>query len=305
MNIQQLQYLLAVNKHRHFARAAESCCVTQPTLSMMIQKLEDEYGIQIFDRSKQPVVPTESGKVLIEQAKMILNEIEKFGQIVNEQKNILEGTLKVGIIPTVAPYLLPLFVESFCRTYPHIALKINELLTPDLLKKLHDGDIDVGILVAPEDNDSFEEQALYYEPMVLYSTKIYPNEYILAEDINAQELLLLEEGHCFRSQILKLCELRKISNPKVEYSSGSLETLKNLADKHLGVTILPEMATLLFSEEQLKKIKHFVHPQPLRKVSVVTHRNFAKKRLIACLFEQIIGHIPEKYKNESGQLIPL
>lgn len=297
MNIQQLEYVLAVDKYRHFARAAEASFVTQPTLSMMIQKLEDELDAKIFDRSKQPVVPTDIGEKMITQIRQVLAEIDHLKNISNEEKNIVAGELKIGIIPTIAPYLLPMFLGSFKEKYPDVKLKISENITPTLIQKLKNGELDAGILVNPEDGDNFTEHELYTEAFVVYSPKSFKKKYLLAEDIDISELLLLEEGHCFRSQILKFCELSKMQQNNVEYSSGSLETLKNLTDRHLGITILPEMATLNFSEKDQVKIKHFVAPQPTRKVSLVTHRDYIKKRLITILQEEIKANLPDLNTN--------
>jgi LysR family transcriptional regulator, hydrogen peroxide-inducible genes activator len=303
MNIQQLEYVLAVDKYRHFARAAEASFVTQPTLSMMIQKLEDELDAKIFDRSKQPVIPTDIGEKIITQIRQVLAEIDYLKNISNEEKNIVAGELRIGIIPTIAPYLLPMFLGSFKDKYPDVKLKISENITPTIIQKLKNGELDAGILVNPEDGDSFTDYALFTEAFVVYSPKNFKKKYLLAEDIDISELLLLEEGHCFRSQILKFCELSKMQHNNVEYSSGSLETLKNLTDRHLGITILPEMATLNFSEQDKAKIKHFASPQPIRKVSLLTHRDYIKKRLVSILIEEIKNNLPAEANNPSENVV--
>lgn len=304
MNFQQLEYILAIAQHRHFARAAEACNVTQPTLSMMVQKLEEEVGLKIFDRSKQPVCLTETGEELVKQARLILNASKRFAEIANEAKNEIGGELRVGVIPTIAPYLLPLFLKSFYDKYPKVHLKISELITDQILQKLDDGSLDIGILVMPENDQSLKEIPLYTEAFVVYSPREFDKEYLLAEDINVSDLLLLEEGHCFRSQILKFCELRKPADMKVEYTSGSLETLRNLADRHLGITILPELATLDFTGDQLKKIKQFAAPRPVRKISLVMKRDYLKRKLIGLFAEEIIRHVPEKKEGLSVWNIP-
>lgn len=303
MNIQQLEYVMAVDTHRHFARAAESCHVTQPTLSMMIHKLEVECGLKIFDRSKQPVIPTQAGEKLIEQARVILREVSRFSEIVNSSKNTISGELKVGIIPTIAPYLLPLFLMSFKEKYPDVKLRISETITENILEKLQNGELDAGILVSPEDNNNFNEYPLLFEPFVVYTPRRFEKEYLLAEDIDVSDLLLLEEGHCFRSQILRFCELRKQQDNSIEYTSGSLETLKNLADRQLGITILPELATLNFSQEEHLRVKRFADPQPNRRISILTHRNFVKQRLVELLKSEISEHVPEKYRGIQGNVV--
>ncbi|MBK6975810.1 MAG: LysR family transcriptional regulator [Cytophagaceae bacterium] len=303
MNLQQIEYILAVDKHRHFARAAEASFVTQPTLSMMIQKLEDELDVKIFDRSRQPVVPTEIGEKILAKARKVIYELEEFKNIVKTEKGIISGEIRLGVIPTIAPYLLPMFLQSFSKKYENLKLIISENVTDTILAKLKTGEIDAGIMVMPDDGENYHEYELYYEPFVVYSTRPFNKEYLLAEDIDTEELLLLEEGHCFRTQILKFCELTKQKNTRIEYSSGSLETLKNLTDKQLGITILPEMATLDFGPNERKKLKYFAEPQPYRKVSIITHRDFLKRRLISLLQEGILEQVPEKFKKQSGQEI--
>ncbi|UBM58412.1 LysR family transcriptional regulator [Marinilongibacter aquaticus] len=304
MNFQQLEYILAVDKFRHFAKAAEACFVTQPTLSTMVQKLEEEVGLKIFDRSIQPVQPTEAGEKLLEQARLILTEANRFKEIANEARDYLGGELRVGVIPTVAPYLLPLFVQAFHREYPNVQLKITELITELILSKLKSGELDVGILVPPENEYSLVEIKLYDEAFVAYSPKPFTKEYLLPDDIDANELLLLEEGHCFRSQIVRFCELREKLNNTIEYTSGSLETLRNLADRQLGITILPELATLNLSDLQKANVCQFANPRPQRRVSLLMKKGYLKKKLTDCFAEVIKSNLPAELSLGGGQLIP-
>ncbi len=304
MNLQQLEYLIAVDHYRHFAKAAESCHVTQPTLSMMIQKLEDELGLKIFDRSRQPVCPTDAGVEIINQAKVILKESDRLVEMAKTARNFIGGELRVGVIPTIAPYLLPLFIQSFHEKYPEVQLKISELITEQIMEKLDYDELDAGILVPPEKEKGIIEIPLYTEAFVVYSPKEFEKEFLLAEDINVNELLLLEEGHCFRSQILKFCELRKTHKNTIEYTSGSLETLRNLADRHLGITILPELATLNFNLDQLKKTKQFAKPRPVRKVSLVMKRGYVKRRLIDLFVEEIKTNLPKDLIDEDERVVP-
>lgn len=305
MNLQQLEYIIAVDKHRHFARAAEACHVTQPTLSMMIHKLEDEYEIKIFDRTRQPVIPTEVGEKLIIQARQILQEAERFGEICLDMKENIRGELRIGIIPTIAPYLLPLFVNSFTQKYPDVNLQINELTTESILKQLENGSLDLGILVPLDNDNTWKETPLYTESFVVYSARSFEKNFVLAEEIDVNDLLLLEEGHCFRSQILKLCELRNIENQRVQYNSGSLETLRNLVDQQLGITILPKLATIHFDEKQKAKLREFRAPQPVRKVAILTKRDYIKEKLIAALKDEIILNLPEALTTANTLVVPL
>ena len=302
MTIVQLEYIVAVDTYRHFAKAAEHCFVTQPSLSAQIQKLEEELGVKIFDRTKQPVLPTEPGVQLIEQARKILAESAVFKEMVDSKKNALTGELKIGIIPTLAPYLLPLFIQSFAKKNPFVKLIINELTTETLITRLRDGRIDVGLLITPLNEKGIKEDVLFYEEMVAYISKknaAYKKTYVLPADIDPEKLWLLEEGHCFRSQIVNLCELRRQTKEGslFEYEAGSLETLRRMVEINDGITILPELATLDLDEEQQKSVRHFGAPTPVREVSMITHRDFVKKRLVEALKTAIVASIPEKVKN--------
>ena len=302
MTIVQLEYIIALDIHRHFGRAAEHCFVTQPSLSIQIQKLEDELGVKIFDRAKQPVLPTEPGLQLIKQARKILNECAAFNEMVDSKKNILTGELKIGVIPTLAPYLLPLFIQEFAKQNPLVKLIITELTTEVLVARLTEGRIDVGLLVTPLNDKGLKEDILFYEEMVAYISQkniAYQKEYVLASDIDPEKLWLLEEGHGFRGQIMNLCELRRSSKEgsHFEYEAGSLETLRRMAEVNEGITILPELATFDLTPEQSKNVRHFLSPRPMREVSLITHRDFVKKRLVEALKISIIHSLPEKVKN--------
>ena len=300
MNIQQLEYIVAVDTHRHFGKAAKACFVTQPTLSMMIQKLEDSLESKIFDRSKKPVIPTEIGQLIIAQARKILRETKELQELVQRQKGIIEGKMNLGIIPTIAPYLVPLFIRSFLNRYPGVRLKISELTTAQIISGLKKGELDAGILVTPLQNPSIREQPLFYEPFWVYSSHVYKKQYLLPSDIDPNQLWLLEEGHCLRSQILNLCELRKQANNLLQYENGSIETFKRLVEKEKGITILPELSTLSLSKKQRKFLKPFKSPRPIREVSLVTHRDFIKKGLIQVLTEEILKNIPENLKDQKN-----
>ena len=311
MTLVQLEYIIAVDQYRHFAAAAESCFVTQPTLSMQVQKLEEELGLKLFDRSKQPVVPTEYGFEIIEQARKIIMEREALLEIIEAKKGVIRGEFRIGIIPTLAPYLLPLFIQSFTQKYPLIKLQITELTTSSLITKLKDGKIDAGILVTPLQENGIKETPLFYEEMLAYVSKTnaaFQKTYMLPVDIDPEKLWLLEEGHCFRSQIMNLCQLRKKSEHGIqfEYEAGSLETLRRMVDLYDGVTILPELATIDLTEEQKIHLRHFKQPVPVREVSLVVHRTFVKKRLVEAMKQEIMDHIPEKIrKNRKTVIVPV
>lgn len=301
MNLQQLEYIVAVEQHRHFANAAAACFVTQPTLSMMIQKLEEELEIKIFDRSRQPVVPTPAGELVIIQARKILLEVERTRDILRQQKQTLSGVLRVGIIPTLAPYLVHRFITRFLEKYPDVELSISEEVTSLIVKQLKNDKLDVGILVGPLNDASIREVPLFYEPLLVYSSHTYEKAYLLPEDIDPQELLLLEEGHCLRSQILNLCELRRQSISRLNYQTGSLETLIRLVGTGNGVTILPALAVEAMSVEQKQHVLPFLQPSPVREVSLAMHRNFLKKDLISALGHEIIAGVPSSFRETDGK----
>ncbi len=300
MNLQQLEYLAALDAHRHFSRAAAECCVTQPTLSMMVQRIEEELGVKFFDRSRHPLVPTEAGERLLPQVRAILREVERLREMARMEGESLTGQLRIGIIPTLSPYLLPLFLPAFVQNYPSIHLKITERVTDTLIEALHKGFLDAAILATPLGDSLLKEEVLFYEAFTIYSSYDYAKEYLLPEDIDVTELWLLEEGHCLRSQIVQLCELREKQHPNVEYQAGSLETLKHLVDAQHGITILPELAVRLLTPEQRKKVKRFAVPEPVREISLVTHRQAVKERLLAVLRQTIVDYLPQECRQREA-----
>lgn len=311
MTLVQLEYIVALDRYRHFATAASNCFVTQPTLSMQIHKLEEELGITIFDRSKQPVIPTEAGAEVIEHAKKIIAEKDQLHEMIHTKKGVISGELKVGIIPTLAPYLLPLFVQRFTEKFPHVKLIVNEMMTDLIISRLREGTIHAGILVTPLQEYGIKEDVLFYEELLLYvseNNKDFKKNYVLAQDIDPNKLWLLEEGHCFRSQIMNLCELQKASKEghAFEYEAGSIETLRRMVELTGGITILPELATMDLNAKRQQQLRMFRRPAPMREVSLVVHRDFLKKRLIEILKKEIIAAVPEKIrKNRNSNVLPV
>ena len=308
MNFQQLEYILAVDTQRHFAAAAEKCFVTQPTLSMMIQKLEDELGVKIFDRSKQPVVPTEVGVQLIEQAQTILHEVKRLKEIAEMEQNEIKGELRLAIIPTLAPYLMPLFIRSFSEKHPSVKLHISELTTEQIVRRLRQDQLDVAIMATPTGENNLSEDPLFFEEFVVYAAQaetILKKKFVLSDDIDVNRLVLLEEGHCLRSQILNLCELKESASfvNNVFYEAGSIETLKRMVEANSGITILPELALKNLDEDQMGFVRFFKSPAPVREVSLVTRRAFVKKRLIEALKQEILDNLPKDLRRTTKKKV--
>jgi LysR family hydrogen peroxide-inducible transcriptional activator len=303
MTLTQLEYIVAVDTYRHFATAAEACHVTQPTLSMQIQKLEDELGILVFDRSKQPVVPTETGQTILAQAREVLRAARRIPEIVSESKEDFRGDFRVGIIPTLAPYLLPYFIGEFMAKYPAVSVQIQELVTEQVIEKLRNGLIDVGLVVTPLAENGITEMPLFQEPFVVYAAESNPllTKSILAPtDLPTDGLWLLTEGHCFRTQVMNLCgaDRQPHCRTPLRYETGSLETLIKLIDKQDGFTLLPYLATLDMDASRRLRLRPFGGPAPVREVSLVMHRSFLKRQIINAFRQEILAHLPTELLNE-------
>nr|WP_121270081.1 hydrogen peroxide-inducible genes activator [Pedobacter schmidteae] len=302
MTLVQLEYIVAVDTYRSFVGAAEKCFVTQPTLSMQIQKLEEILNIKIFDRSKQPVVPTEIGAQIIEQARLVLQESQKIKEIISDQQQDVTGELKVGIIPTVAPYLLPKVIAAMMEKYPDLKLVIWEYTTEDIIHHLKTGVLDCGIMATPLGDNAIEELPLYYENFVTYiskNSKLYKKKAIDADDLEDENIWLLNEGHCMRSQVLNICRSTKQNRLQgLTYNTGSVETLIRMVDMNNGATLLPELALEELSSRQLSKVRYFKSPEPVREISLATHKNFIKKRMLNALKEEILAVIPKTMRQK-------
>ena len=295
MTITQLQYVLAVAEHKNFTLAADKCFVTQPTLSMQIQKVEEELKIQIFDRTKKPIQLTDIGQKIVNQAKNIVNEAERMKDIVEQQKGFIGGEFKLGIIPTVMPTLLPMFLNTFVKKYPKVKLIIEELNTDDIILKLKNGNLDAAIAATPLNEDKLKEIVIYYEPFVAYipeKHRIADKKEIEVSDLNLDEILLLQDGHCFRDGILNLCKNQGVAPANnFQIQSGSFETLIKLADEGLGLTLLPYLHTLDLKENDKLKLKHFKDPKPAREISLIFPKTELKIQIIDALRQSISGVI--------------
>jgi LysR family transcriptional regulator, hydrogen peroxide-inducible genes activator len=299
-SITQLEYVWAVHKHGHFAKAAEACNVTQPTLSMQVQKLEEDMGVIIFDRSKKPILLTDVGKKIIEQIQIVLFEAKKIESIITENgSSVIHGELVVGVIPTIAPYLLPLMLPVLEKNYPELKLKILELQTSRIVEQLQNDEIDVGILATPLKINKVIEIPLYYEPFMILSKKDHPFSKVKKakySHLTSEGVWLLEEGHCMRNQVLDICALKpgKQSKRNFQFESGSLETLKRLVDSYGGYTLIPQLAAENVGGHTV--LTPFERPIPAREIGLVYQRTHYKEALIETLSEAILKSIPEEIR---------
>ncbi|MDZ7756414.1 hydrogen peroxide-inducible genes activator [Rhodohalobacter sp.] len=308
MTLTQLSYIVAVDKYRHFATAAQKIYITQPTLSMQIQKLEDELGVLIFDRSKSPVVPTAMGEQIIEEAKSILSGAKHIEDMVAVQGDSLKGTFRVGIIPTIAPYLVPLFLKPFIDKHPDVELIFEEALTSEVLKGLNEDYFDVGIIATPTDQNIFEKD-LFLEPFMGYVSReheLAKKDRITIDDLYQEDLWLLNEGHCFRDQTIKLCKKNneKLNKSPIMFESGNLETLKRLVEQDFGVTLMPYLALNDIDKRCANGvIKNFKDPIPSRKIRLVYSREFLKQNLIEAFAEVIKDSIPDDLRTQEEKMV--
>ncbi|MFT7120423.1 MAG: LysR family hydrogen peroxide-inducible transcriptional activator [Neolewinella sp.] len=320
MTLQQLRYLLALDDHRHFGRAAKACFVAQPTLTTQLKKLEEEFRAQLMDRKASPLQPTALGAKVIAQARVIMDEVSGLNSLLEEETSSVAGTYTLGIIPTLAPYLLPLFIQSFTDEHPEVHLVIKEMQSEQIMDGLKRKQIDLGLLVTPLEEKQLREITLFYEPFLIYATPeedILKQTPLLPDHIQQKDLWILEQGHCFRNQVLNICggSPASGSSPLPQYfdsaqhkpqlrrarpftfQAGSIETLKNMVRNNLGYTIIPEMS--VNPEMDKNHINRFAEPQPAREVSLVVNKTFARELLLVELRKAILAVVPENFrKNE-------
>ena len=290
MTITQLKYCIAVAEHRNFTTAAEHAFVTQPTLSMQIQKLEQELDLTIFDRTQKPIALTAVGKKIIEQAKLIVSESERMLDVVDQEKGVIGGTFKLGIIPTIMPTLLPMFLQTVLKAYPQLVLEIEEMPTQQILEQLEKGTLDAGIAATPLGMEQIVEKPLYYEPFMVYipsHSKLNKEEVITSEMLKSERMLLLQDGHCFRDSALNICKLQHNLKQPFEIKSGSFDTLVQLANEGLGITLLPYLNAKQLGQKHQENIKSFGVPEPAREISVIYHKRGLKLHIIDALHEKI------------------
>lgn len=303
MNIQQLEYIIAVDNFRHFAKAADMCAVTQPTLSMMIQKMEDELHVKIFDRSKHPVEPTAIGKQIVEQARISLRHFRQIKEIVANEQHVVHGTFRMGIIPTIASYLVPVLLHRQQSRHGELELTLQERTTGNLLNEIRNGLLDGGILAGPLNQAGLAEYPLYYEKFYAYVSPLdpaYREKEIDLDAIDISRMWLLENEHCLRGQIERLCRMKKTAAgraPAVRYESGSIDTLINVVDYNPGLTIIPEMHAMGLSEEKQENLRPFKNRIAVREVCLVVSRDYVRQTMLQAIREIIRQSVPKSMQN--------
>lgn len=297
MTLQQLEYIVAVYRTRHFVKAAEACGVTQPTLSAMIQKLEAELDVKLFERSSQQVMPTAIGKVVVEQAWKVLNRARKLKDIVAEEKKSLTGTFRLGILPTIAPYLLPRFFPELMREYSSLDIRVVEMKTAEIRRAIDRGEIDAAVMVDTGDLDDYALTTLFYEQFLAYvspSDQLSAKKSIKTSDLSNEFLWLLDEGHCFRDQLVKFCQLKAAKTSQSAYSLGSIETFMRIVESGQGVTFIPELASMQLTSTQKALVRPFAIPIPTREVVMATSKSFVRQSVLNMIAGQIRKSVPEK-----------
>lgn len=291
-----MEYIVAVYRLRHFAKAAEQCGVTQPTLSAMLQKLEKELGTKIFERSSQQVTPTAIGKLIVEQAWEVLTRANRIKDIVEEQRHSLSGTFRIGILPTIAPYLLPRFFTKMEKENPSTDFQILEMKTAEITKAMQHGEINAAIAVRLDELDTFNQTTLFYEQFIAYVAKndaLFANKNIKTSDLSNEFLWLLDEGHCFRDQLVKFCNLKSATESKSKYSLGSIETFMRMVESGQGVTFIPELALSQLSASQSELVRPFALPIPVREVVLLTPKDFVRQSIAEVIVKSVKENVPQ------------
>ena len=294
----QLEYIVTVERLKHFGNAARACHVSQPSLSMQIMKVEDEVGIKIFDRLKKPVLATEKGRRFIEQAKTILREHKKLLDLAKNDAAQLSGDFRLAIIPTLTPYLLPLFIEDFSLKCPNVRLKVDELKTEVIIRELNEDALDAAILATPLNESGIRERPLFYEPFSLYVNATHPlarTKRIREKELDGSDMWLLQDGHCLRNQVVKVCSIKREKGvfKNVHFEGGNLETLRSLIKTSRGCTLMPRLFLNTLSESEKREfVREFEHPAPHREVSLVYRRDQWKSDILDAIERSILARNP-------------
>ena len=312
MNLQQLEYIVAVDQFKNFSKAAEYCYITQATLSTMIKKLEEELDIVIFDRKSNPIITTDEGQIIVDQAVKVLQETYRLKELAQKELEHFTGTIKIGIIPTIANSLLPVVLLPILEKFPDLHIEMSEVTTDNIIRKLKEGTIDMGILATPLDIDDYEEEILYYETLMVYGKFDEDTHFVIPDEIKNHRVWLLEEGNCLRNQFINLCSLKKSQNmpSNLEFDAHSFETLLNMVDQLNSLTLIPELYFQSLTDERKKMVRNFSAPVPVREVSIVYYRPFAKRKVIEALAKEIRTLIQpilmaKEFKNSELEIVKI
>ena len=308
MTLQQLEYILAVDRYRHFGKAADACNVTQPTLSAMIGKLEEELNAKLFDRNRQPICPTSVGEQVIRQAREILKQTDGIKDIVAEEKQSLGGIFRVGILPTIAPYLLPRFFPQLMKKYPALDIRVREMKTHEIKEALLQGDIDAGILATIEGLEEYTQTTLFYEKYQGYVSRedsLFSKEILRTSDVaSSKDLWLLDEGHCFRDQMVRFCQMKSSQSSQLAYNLGSMETFMRMVESGMGITFIPELAVMQLTDYQKELVRPFAIPIPTRELILITNKHFIRHSLLEVFVKEIQDSVPKNMlKLGAGQAL--
>ncbi|MCB0633572.1 MAG: hydrogen peroxide-inducible genes activator [Saprospiraceae bacterium] len=303
MNLQQLEYIIAVDRLQSFSKAAAYCHVTQATLSAMIKKLEEELSLVLFDRKAKPVITTDCGKEIIQEAKKVLYHSNELLDLAKSVQGRVSGEVKLAIIPTIASSLLPLIIKPILTKYPDLHLTVVEITTDEIVKSLKEGDVDIGILATPIEDKSVEENILYYETLLVYGDVQTDGEYLIPEEISNYKVWLFEEGHCLREQFVNFCALKEHGDQpeNFRFEANSFDTLLNMVDNFGGITLIPELYIKNLTRERKQKIRQFRKPVPVREISLVYFRPFARFRIIQALTSDIIDLTKDELLSKNYQ----
>jgi len=301
MTLQQLQYVVALDTHRHFVKAAEHCHVAQPTLTLQLRKLEEELSTVLFDRSRQPLEPTPFGRVFVSRARDLLHQADELRAMARDERESMQGTFRLGVIPTLSPNLLPLFVADFLSRHAQTRLSIEELQSQAIIDRLNHKELDFGIFATPLGEKDLREIPLFYEPFLIYASEDHP---LLAQgtaevnELKAEGLWLLRKGHCFRNQTLNICNFdREGPTRSLIMEGGSIETLKRMIDRVSGYTLIPELS---YQPQDEPHIARFREPQPVREISLVVHKHYTRERLLSELRDSIVSSIPASFRTSGN-----
>lgn len=289
MNLQQLEYLVALDRHKSFSKAAEACFITQATLSTMIRKLEEELDLVLFDRKTSPVITTDYGKEILKEARKILYHAERLKHVSTEIRGVIEGELRIGVIPTVAANLLHRILPYLLKKFPRLSIHVHELTTTAILTKIKNNELDGGIISTPYGGMDLASELLYFEKLLVYgSGSSNRQRFTSPQELRKEQVWLLEKGNCISDQILNVCQLtEKKWNQNLHFQPNSFDTLLNIVDEMKGLTMIPELYVLALDKRRRKNVRDFVCPFPVREISLVFARPFARQRVLAAVSDEI------------------